>query len=84
MRQRRSFWRVQLDQARSKPGWHMIPRYYTRTTAMQIASDIRNGRRIAGVKADELWTAEWLSSDDRNEDHLCRILIMLEASNADS
>lgn len=81
---RRSFWRIYLEQARKSGEWVEIPRYYTRTTAAQIVCDIRGGRRVAGIEADETWLAEWEGSDDPTQDHLCRIHIRYAGCHAGS
>jgi hypothetical protein len=66
MRERRySHWVRMLDMARTHPNiWHTSDRYYSQKTARQVASDIRHGRRIRGIKPGENIEANyWPISD---------------------
>jgi len=64
--QRQSFWVLALDDARQQNRWVRVQRYYTASTAAQIASDIRSSHRrpldtlrVRGILPGELWTARW-------------------------
>jgi hypothetical protein len=82
---RRSFWRIHLARARTNGDWYEIPRLYTRLTAAQTATDIRNGRRITGIQPNEKWMVEWQSADDPEFDWACTLRIkLLETVNAES
>lgn len=55
-----------FDQCRSYEGqWRRVAFPMARSTVVQLASDIRNahrrprGIRVAGVRADERWSADW-------------------------
>lgn len=64
MRQRTSFWRRQFNKGRTEPGkWVEVERQYTRSTALQVATDIRGGRRVAGIELGETWEAEAWNAD---------------------
>ncbi|MEY3093479.1 MAG: hypothetical protein RL413_104 [Actinomycetota bacterium] len=65
--ERNSFWRRMFDSARSHGDWHRVDKLYTRSTAAQIASDIRrahlDGRRsirTQGIRRGEQWEARWV------------------------
>ncbi|NCZ70986.1 MAG: hypothetical protein EBX99_10080 [Acidimicrobiia bacterium] len=62
---RRSFWVVALGEIREVPQkWHRVERLYTKSTAQQIASDLRSshrrqtdGVRVKGILPGERWDA---------------------------
>ena len=67
MPERNSFWRRSFDAARVVDDWFRVERLYARTTAAQIASDIRrahlDGRqsvRTQGIRRGERWEAKWV------------------------
>lgn len=69
MGDRNSFWRRAFDTARLVGDWHRVDKVYTRSTAAQIASDIRrahvNGRRsirTQGIRPGEIWEARWVDT----------------------
>jgi hypothetical protein len=78
MRRTRSVWPRRLDEARSRPGsWMCVVEPMTRSTASQIASEIRHSYhrdlaklRITGLIEGERWEAEWgRTAVDPNPDH---------------
>lgn len=73
---RRSFWKIHLHRARKTGDWYHVPRYYTRLTAAQIASDLRAGRRVTGIQLGEQWEATW-DQEDLDDDIRCTISIRL-------
>lgn len=63
---RRSFWVRVFESARQETSWVRANRFYTSSTAAQIASDIRSAHnrdldtlRIRGILAGEQWEARW-------------------------
>lgn len=61
---RTTFWRRTLDLARRRGDWVLVPRFYARTSAVQLVSDITNAHhrsdhtlRIRGLRRDERWEA---------------------------
>jgi hypothetical protein len=71
-RQRRwSFWCRTFELARSRNDWSLVARSYTRSTAAQLASDIKNAhrredeyQRVRGIVPGELWQARWEPAND--------------------
>ena len=62
--QRQSHWVRLFSQARKdRNKWVISDRYYTLTTARQIASDIRHHRRVVGISSNEEVQAEYFPSD---------------------
>lgn len=68
---RRSFWIRTFATARESGEWHRVDRHYTRTTAVQITSDIccahtrdPDRHRMRGMAAGERWEARWEPADD--------------------
>lgn len=69
---RRGRWVEWLDQARAHESqWCLIPNRFTRSTASQIASDLRNNDhrdvetiRVRGVQPGERWSAQWHTAPD--------------------
>ena len=65
---RRSFWVVALGEIREVPQkWHRVERLYTKSTAQQIASDVRcahlrpaSVHRVRGFEPDEIWESKWI------------------------
>ncbi len=65
--QRRSFWPAALAEARECPGeWVRIARWFSPSTAAQVASDIRNSHRrepdkmrVAGLLPGDRWDTRW-------------------------
>jgi hypothetical protein len=75
---RRSRWADLFEECRQHPGeWRRIKEPLKRSTAAQIASDIRNVHkrdsmktRLRGFKPDDKWEAVWSNSpDDTNTDN---------------
>lgn len=67
---RRSFWQRSLDEARALGDWYRIPKFYTKKTAAQIASDVRcshlrqsSAHRVRGFLPGEVWESKWLPTD---------------------
>ena len=66
----KSKWEEIFAEARSNRGqWHQVLRPMSKSTVVQLASDIRNsaGRdnvRINGILDDEEWDATWGEVDD--------------------
>jgi len=55
---RMTYFRIRTDEARQTPGhWLWLDRLYTRKTAIQLCTDIRAGRRIAGILEGERFDA---------------------------
>ena len=79
---RRSFWVKALSEVREKPGvWHRVDRLYTKSTANQIASDLRSAHRrdavrVKGVLDGETWDARAELSPEGPEDQFA-IWVML-------
>ncbi len=71
---RRSFWVKVLAEVRGKPGvWHRVDRLYTKSTASQIASDLRSSHRresvrVKGVLDGEQWDARAEESPEGPKD----------------
>ena len=62
--QRQSHWVRLFSQARKdRNNWVITDRYYTLTTARQIASDIRHHRRVVGISSNEQVEAEYFIGD---------------------
>ena len=68
--QRTSFWVLLFADARKEDRWFRVNRYYTASTAAQIASDIRSSKnrpldklRVRGILPGENWTAKWGTDD---------------------
>ena len=65
--QRRSRWAEMFNEARAHPGeWRRLVEPMKRTTAAQVASDIRNAHtrdlskaRLRGLHPDDRWEAAW-------------------------
>jgi hypothetical protein len=75
---RRSRWADLFEECRTNPGqWRRIKEPLKRSTAAQIASDIRNVHRrdfgktrLRGFRPDDKWEAVWANSpDDANKDN---------------
>jgi hypothetical protein len=73
--QRRSYWTELFDECRSYPNqWRRTARSFTRSTAAQIASDVRNMARrdpsklrLRGFKPGDRWEAVWGVEEDATE-----------------
>ena len=68
---RSSFWVRTFQMARDRGDWLRVPRYYTMTTASQLASDIVNAShrdpsavRMRGILPGEIWAARWGHAPD--------------------
>jgi hypothetical protein len=75
---RRSKWADLFEECRRRPGeWRRIKEPLKKSTAAQIASDIRNVHRrdnkktrLRGFKANDQWEAVWSNSpDDSNKEN---------------
>lgn len=83
--QRRSYWPSVLEEARLLQGqWVRTVKTFGRSTAQQLASDIRNSHRrepakfrIRGVKPGEIWDAQWGRADVNAQDEECVVWIRL-------
>ena len=69
--QRSSFWVRTFEFARQRGDWVRVPRFYTMTTASQLASDIINANRrdqatvrMRGILPGETWEARWGHAPD--------------------
>jgi hypothetical protein len=66
-RQRRSYWPTVFAEARECRGeWVRIERWFNRSTAAQVASDLRNAHhrsakkmRFSGIEPGDMWQACW-------------------------
>lgn len=76
---RNSFWMRTFEVARRNGGqWHRVSRYYTQSSAAQLASDISNAHhrdrstvRVKGILDGEIWEARWAQAPDGpNGDHV--------------
>ena len=63
---RSSFWCRTFDLARANDDWTLVGRTYSRSTAAQLASDIKNAHRredeylrVRGIVPGETWQARW-------------------------
>lgn len=70
MASRNSFWSRTFQEARTSGDWVRVRRYYSRTTAMQLVSDIvcahrrhHDALRVRGMAAGERWDARWEPAD---------------------
>ena len=86
--QRTSFWVLVFAEARKEDRWFRVDRFYTATTAAQIASDIRSAAhrpldklRVRGILPGETWTARWGTDDKCPPGHFA-IWIRLTRSDA--
>lgn len=88
---RNSFWVRTFELARRTGGqWHRVQRYYTKSTAAQVTSDISNAHRrnlvtlrTKGILPGEVWEAQWNQAPDGpNGDH--EVWIRLSADPAGS
>ena len=76
-----SFWSRTLDAARLSQKWVVVPRAYTKSTARQIACDLRSvsrhrvTRNIAGIKPGEKWDAVWEVPEGPDQDWNCVVAI---------
>jgi hypothetical protein len=68
---RSSFWVRTFQMARDRGDWLRVPRFYTMTTASQLASDIVNANRrspssvrMRGILPGEIWAARWGHAPD--------------------
>jgi hypothetical protein len=68
--QRTSFWVLLFADARKEDRWFRVNRFYTSSTAAQIASDIRSAKRrpldklrVRGILPGENWDAKWGSDE---------------------
>jgi hypothetical protein len=65
--QRRSIWTEVFDEGRAHPGeWRRVARPMSKSTASQIASDIRNAThrdparsRLRGLRHGDRWETQW-------------------------
>lgn len=65
--QRRSYWPTVFAEARAIQGeWVKVVKDFGKSTAQQLASDIRNAHRrepdkfrVTGVESGEVWDARW-------------------------
>lgn len=81
---RNTFWVRIFDVARHSDDWVRVPRYYTRSTAAQLASDITNAHRrnpvtlrVKGIVAGEVWEARWNTAPDGpKDDHVIWIRLV--------
>lgn len=84
---RNSFWVRIFSAARRTDGWVRVPRFYTRATAAQLASDITNAHtrdltrlRVKGVLEGEVWEARWNTAPDGPpDDHIVWIRLSSSA-----
>ncbi|MFZ9482335.1 MAG: hypothetical protein ACO3AV_05515 [Ilumatobacteraceae bacterium] len=82
-----SFWVRIFDAARRTDDWVRVPRFYTRATAAQLASDITNSHRrdldslrVKGIVPGEVWEARWnTASDGPKDDHVVWIRLVSPA-----
>lgn len=71
-RTRFSLWEALFDECRTYMGeWRRTAQSFSKSTATQLASDIRNAyrrefvkSRLKGLNPDERWDAAWAESDD--------------------
>lgn len=74
-RGRRTMWPDRLDVGRANPGvWIRVTEPFSRTTAAQLASDLRNAHtrnprtmRVRGIATGERWETVWGSLDDASD-----------------
>lgn len=72
-RTRFSLWEALFDECRAYMGeWRRTAQSFSKSTATQLASDIRNAyrrdvvkSRLKGLAADERWDAAWGEDDGR-------------------
>lgn len=89
-RGRRTVWPDRLEVGRANPGvWIRVTEPFSRTTAAQLASDLRNAHtrnprtmRVRGVAAGERWETVWGPRDDATESGEFFIWFRLVASDA--
>ena len=89
-RGRRTLWPERLDVGRANPGeWIRVTEPFARTTAAQLASDLRNAHtrnprtmRVRGAAAGERWETVWGPLDDATESGEFFIWFRLVASDA--
>lgn len=84
-----SFWTRTLDAARLSQKWMVVPRSYSKSTARQIACDLRSVQRrasldIAGVRPGDKWDAVWEAPEDSSENWNCVIAIKYLGSTEDT
>jgi len=63
-RRRASYWAGVIEEARTSEDWVRADRPLSKSTAQQMASDIRRAhvrsdKRIAGIEPGEVWDARW-------------------------
>ena len=77
-RQRRAFWPGVLAEARECPGeWVRTEKWFNRSTASQVASDLRNCHRrapekmrVSGILPGDVWETRWENDPtDTDADH---------------
>jgi hypothetical protein len=84
---RDTFWGRTFHEARQSGGWMLVPRYYTRSTASQLACDISRAHlrdperlRMRGPLPGEVWEAQWGPAEDGPDgDHLVSIRLVQSA-----
>lgn len=65
--QRRAYWPGVFDEGRECPGeWVRTAKWFNRSTASQVASDLRNAHhrevgkmRVSGIEPGDLWETRW-------------------------
>ncbi|MFZ9629987.1 MAG: hypothetical protein ACO3C1_11620 [Ilumatobacteraceae bacterium] len=75
--QRRSYWPTVFAEARECPGeWVRTEKWFNRSTAAQVASDLRNAHRratkmrVSGFMPGDRWDTRWDNDPaDDNPDH---------------
>ena len=89
--QRRSYWPMVFAEARECPGeWVRIDRWFNRSTAAQVASDLRNAHRrslskmrFSGIEVGDVWDARWGTDPaDANPEHFYLWLCFLAPGTA--
>lgn len=77
-------WEALFDECREHEGqWRKALTPMKRTTASQLASDIRNSwkrsttkSRLRGLRPDEVWDAAWGYEDETEDEDACFIWLM--------
>lgn len=85
-RGKRSYWPEVLAEVRAAKGaWRMVAKPMTRSTAMQVASDLRNAHtrdpkkmRVRGSLPTDRWETQWAPSSDNLQEYF---LWMRDVSN---
>jgi hypothetical protein len=76
-RGKRSYWPEVLAEVRAaKGGWRMVAKPMTRSTAMQVASDLRNAHRrdpkklrLRGGLPTDRWETQWASGGNGSPEY---------------